>query len=457
MLFSVHLKTTMMRVSDPIIFGHAVRAYFADVFEEHGEALKSAGVNPNDGLGALLKAIESLPDEQREAIEQAIEAAYESGPPLAMVDSARGITNLHVPSDVIIDASMPAAIRSSGQMWNADGEQQDAKFVIPDHSYAALYAETVEDCRRHGAFDPATMGTHAEHRADGPGGRGVRVARQDVRDRGNRVCAGRTHRRRRDAARARGLRRRHLADVPDQGRPDPGLGAAGGLARAGNGYAGRVLARRDARPRRRGAAQGSGRRSTSSTPTASRSRSSTSPQAAQVHARARPRRQGHDLGHRQRAPRLPHRPVPDPRARHQRQDAVDRAADAGRRPVRDGRGRIGAPARPAVPRGEPSALGLARGVPRARPVARAARRTGRQPAREAAGRHARPRDRAAARGGPLAVARRSASSTTAALTSTSRCTGPGSWPTRTTTPSWPSGSSRWPTGSPRASRRSSRS
>ena len=158
-LFSVHLKTTMMRVSDPIIFGHAVRAYFAEVFEEHGDALKSAGVNPNDGLGALLKAIEALPDDQRGAIEQAIEAAYESGPPLAMVDSARGITNLHAPSDVIIDASMPAAIRASGQMWNADGNQQDAKFVIPDHSYAALYAETVEDCRQHGAFDPATMGS----------------------------------------------------------------------------------------------------------------------------------------------------------------------------------------------------------------------------------------------------------------------------------------------------------
>ena len=158
-LFSVHLKTTMMRVSDPIIFGHAVRAYFADLFEEQGEALKAASVNPNDGLGALLKAIEALPDEQRGAIEQAIEAVYESGPPLAMVDSARGITNLHAPSDVIIDASMPAAIRASGQMWNADGKQQDAKFVIPDHSYAALYAETVEDCRRHGAFDPATMGS----------------------------------------------------------------------------------------------------------------------------------------------------------------------------------------------------------------------------------------------------------------------------------------------------------
>src|SRR5579884_2915436 len=158
-LFSVHLKTTMMRVADPIIFGHAVRAYFKDVFEQHGDALRSVGVNPNDGLRALLRAIEDLPDDQRQEIEDAIDRAYEDGPPLAMVDSHRGITNLHVPSDVIIDASMPAAIRTSGQMWNAEDEQQDAKFVIPDHSYAALYAETVEHCREHGAFDPAKMGT----------------------------------------------------------------------------------------------------------------------------------------------------------------------------------------------------------------------------------------------------------------------------------------------------------
>ncbi len=158
-LFSVHLKTTMMRVSDPIIFGHAVRAYFADVFAEHGDELHRAGVNPNDGLGAMLKAIEALPDEQRMAVQKAIDATYEHGPALAMVDSDRGITSLHVPSDVIIDASMPAAIRSSGQMWNAQGEHEDAKFVIPDHSYSALYAETVENCRRNGAFDPATMGS----------------------------------------------------------------------------------------------------------------------------------------------------------------------------------------------------------------------------------------------------------------------------------------------------------
>jgi isocitrate dehydrogenase len=158
-LFSVHLKTTMMRVSDPIIFGHALRAYFAQLFERHADALKSVGVNPNDGLGALLKAIESLPEDQRKAVQDSIDAAYECGPKLAMVDSDRGITNLHVPSDVIVDASMPAAIRTSGKMWNAQGELEDTKFVIPDHSYAALYAEAVEHCREHGAFDPASMGS----------------------------------------------------------------------------------------------------------------------------------------------------------------------------------------------------------------------------------------------------------------------------------------------------------
>ena len=158
-LFSVHLKATMMKVSDPIIFGHAVRAYFADVFADHGEALARVDANPNNGLASVLSALEALPGEEREAIEAAIARVYEAGPALAMVDSDRGITNLHVPSDVIIDASMPAMIRTSGQMWNAAGEQQDTKAVIPDSSYAALYAETIDFCRERGAFDPATMGT----------------------------------------------------------------------------------------------------------------------------------------------------------------------------------------------------------------------------------------------------------------------------------------------------------
>jgi isocitrate dehydrogenase len=158
-LFSVHLKATMMKVSDPIIFGHAVCAYFPEVFAAHGAALASVGVNANDGVAALLTAIRQLPEDESAAVLAAIDAAFVSGPALAMVDSDRGITNLHVPSDVIIDASIAAAIRSSGQMWNARGERQDTKFVIPDHAYAALYAETVNHCREHGAFEPATMGS----------------------------------------------------------------------------------------------------------------------------------------------------------------------------------------------------------------------------------------------------------------------------------------------------------
>ncbi len=158
-LFSLHMKATMMKVSDPIIFGHAVRAYFADVFEQYGDAIDAAGGDPNDGLGSVLAALDGMPDDLAAEIRAAIDRALAEGPDLAMVDSDRGITNLHVPSDIIIDASMPAMIRTSGQMWNEAGEQQDAKATIPDSSYAALYDETVEFCRANGAFDPTTMGT----------------------------------------------------------------------------------------------------------------------------------------------------------------------------------------------------------------------------------------------------------------------------------------------------------
>jgi len=158
-LFSVHLKATMMKVSDPIIFGHVVEQFFPAVFEQYAEQLGSVGADPDNGLASVLTALDKLPAETGEAVQDAITAAYASGPALAMVDSSRGITNLHVPSDVIIDASMPAAIRTSGQMWNADDQQQDTKYVIPDSSYAPLYAETVAFCREHGAFDPTTMGT----------------------------------------------------------------------------------------------------------------------------------------------------------------------------------------------------------------------------------------------------------------------------------------------------------
>ncbi|MGY6744683.1 MAG: NADP-dependent isocitrate dehydrogenase [Cecembia sp.] len=158
-LFSLHMKATMMKVSDPIIFGHAVKVFFAPVFEKHEETLKSLGVDVNNGLGDLLSKIESLPAEKKEEISKDIASCLEDGPDLAMVNSDKGITNLHVPSDVIIDASMPAMIRTSGQMWNKEGKQQDTKAVIPDRSYAGVYQETIDFCKKNGAFDPATMGS----------------------------------------------------------------------------------------------------------------------------------------------------------------------------------------------------------------------------------------------------------------------------------------------------------
>ncbi|GAV96445.1 NADP-dependent isocitrate dehydrogenase [Corynebacterium glutamicum] len=156
-LFSAHLKATMMKVSDPIIFGHVVRAYFADVFAQYGEQLLAAGLNGENGLAAILSGLESL--DNGEEIKAAFEKGLEEGPDLAMVNSARGITNLHVPSDVIVDASMPAMIRTSGHMWNKDDQEQDTLAIIPDSSYAGVYQTVIEDCRKNGAFDPTTMGT----------------------------------------------------------------------------------------------------------------------------------------------------------------------------------------------------------------------------------------------------------------------------------------------------------
>jgi len=156
-LFSAHLKATMMKVSDPIIFGHVVQAFFPTLFEQYGEQLAAAGISPNDGLGALLNAVGSLPE--GDAITAAVTAGLADGPAVAMVDSDKGVTNLHVPSDVIIDASMPAMIRTSGHMWGPDGNEADTLAVIPDSSYAGIYQTVIDDCRANGAFDPATMGS----------------------------------------------------------------------------------------------------------------------------------------------------------------------------------------------------------------------------------------------------------------------------------------------------------
>tara|TARA_B110000037_G_scaffold95684_1_gene112256 strand:- start:12212 stop:14422 length:2211 start_codon:yes stop_codon:yes gene_type:complete len=158
-LFSLHMKATMMKVSDPIIFGHAVKLFFADVFKKHQATFDEIGVNANNGYGNILEKVAGLSSEKRQEIEADFDSALTNGPDLAMVNSDKGITNLHVPSDVIIDASMPAMIRTSGQMWNANGKAQDTKAVIPDSSYAGIYTATIDFCKENGAFDPTTMGT----------------------------------------------------------------------------------------------------------------------------------------------------------------------------------------------------------------------------------------------------------------------------------------------------------
>ena len=158
-LFSLHLKATMMKVSDPIIFGHAVKVFFKDVFSKYEQQFMELGVDPNNGVGDVYSKIENLPDSEREAIEVDLLGCYENRPEMAMVDSDKGITNLHVPSDVIIDASMPAALRTSGQMWGPDGNLRDMKAVIPDRCYAGVYQEVIDFCKTNGAFDPVTMGS----------------------------------------------------------------------------------------------------------------------------------------------------------------------------------------------------------------------------------------------------------------------------------------------------------
>ncbi len=161
LLLSLHLKATMMKVSDPIIFGHAVDVYYRDLFEKYGDVFEQLGVETSNGIGDVYAKIASLPQDQQDAIKADIEAVYRDRPKLAMVDSDKGITNLHVPSHVIIDASMPAAIRSSGRMWGPDGKLHDTKAMIPDRCYAGVYQATIDFCKEHGAFDVTTMGNVA--------------------------------------------------------------------------------------------------------------------------------------------------------------------------------------------------------------------------------------------------------------------------------------------------------
>ena len=356
-LFSVHLKATMMKVSDPIIFGHVVRAFFPALFAEHGDALAEAGINPNDGLGTLLESLDQLPD-RKAAIEAAVEQGLADGPALAMVDSDRGITNLHVPSDTIVDASMPAMIRTSGHMWGPDGEEHDTLAVIPDSSYAGIYQAVIDDCRAHGAFDPATMGSvpNVGLMAQAAEEYGSHDKTFEIPATGTvRVVDGSGATILEHHVSAGDIWRMcQTKDVPIRDWVKLAVTRARATRRAGG-----VLARRVACPRRQPHRQGAR--------LPLRPRHQRAPDRDQgaggcdgVLARAHPPRRGHHRLHRQRAARLPHRPVPDHGARHQRQDAVDRAAHQRRRPLRDGRRRLGPEARAAAREGEPPPLGQPR-------------------------------------------------------------------------------------------------
>ena len=253
-LFSVHLKATMMKVSDPIIFGHAVQAFFPTLFEQYGEQLAAAGISPERRPRRAARRPSSRCPTARRSRPPS-QQGLADGPKLAMVDSDKGITNLHVPSDVIIDASMPAMIRTSGHMWGPDGEEADTLAVIPDSSYAGVYQTVIDDCRAHGAFDPATMGSVPN----------VGLMAKAAEEYGSHdktfEVAGRRHHPRRERrgggpARARRAARRHLAGLPDQGRPDPRLGEARRHPRPRLRHARDLLARRDPRPRRQPDRQG---------------------------------------------------------------------------------------------------------------------------------------------------------------------------------------------------------
>ncbi len=385
-LFSVHLKATMMKVSDPIIFGHVVKAFFPEVFATYGADLAAAGLSPNNGLGGILDGLGALPNGAE--IRAAFEAGLAEGPRLAMVNSDKGITNLHVPSDVIVDASMPAMIRIGGSMWGPDGQEADTLAVIPDSSYAGVYQAVIDDCRAHGAYDPTTMGSVPN----------VGLMAQKAEEYGSHD---------------------KTFEIASAGRVEV-VNAAGEVLMVHEVAAGdiwRACQTKDA-PIRDWVKLAVTRARASQTPAVfwlDESRAHDRNLRAKVEAylaehdtegldlrimspvdatrlsveRIR-RGRGHDLGHRQRAARLQHRPVPDPRAGHIGQDALGRAADERRGPVRDRCGRLGPQARAAAGRRELPALGQPRGVPRARGVVPARGGQG-QRAGTGARRHPRPR------------------------------------------------------------------
>ena len=419
-LFSVHLKATMMKVSDPVIFGHVVRAFFPATFAAYGDVLDAAGLSPNDGWGSILDGLDGLPG--GDAVRSSFEAELAAGPALAMVDSERGITNLHVPSDVIVDASMPAMIRTSGHMWGPDGEEADTLAVIPDASYAGVYQVVIDDCRAHGAFDPATMGS-----VPNVGLMAQAAEEYGSHDKTFEIPVDGTVRVTDDAGRAvfevpvaAGdiFRMCQTKDIPIR----DWVKLAVTRARAtgdpavfwldeGRAHDANVIAKvRDlpGRPRhQRAAHRGAGARG-----------------GHRPLARAHPPGGEHHLGDGQRAARLPDRSLPHPRARDERQDALRRPPDQRRRPVRDGCGRLGPQARPAAAGRELPAVGQPGRVPGPRRQLRARGPAHGQRPGPGPGRHPGPGDRAPVGRGPVAEPRSWAGSTTAAATSTSPSTGP---------------------------------
>ncbi len=355
-LFSVHLKATMMKVSDPIIFGHVVQAYFADVFRRYGADLAAAGLSANDGLGAILAGLDKLPNGAE--IRAAFDEGLAAGPRLSYVNSDRGITNLHVPSDVIVDASMPALVRNGGRLWGVDGGEDDTLAVIPDSSYAGVYQTVIEDCQANGPLDPATIGSvpnvglmaqaaeeYGSHDktfeipADGT----VRVvnAAGDVLLEHD-VEAGDIWR----ACQTKDVPVRDWVKLAVSRARASGSPAIFWLNES-RAHDAELIKKIDAylpehdtdRARDPGAEPGA---------------------RDGVLTRADAQGRGHHLGDRQRAARLQHRPVPDPGGRHVGEDAVGGPADRRRWPVRDRCRRLGPEARPAAGRGELPALGLPR-------------------------------------------------------------------------------------------------
>ena len=332
-LFSAHLKATMMKVSDPIIFGHVVKAYFSELFDTYGDELAAAGLNPNNGLAAILGGLDELSDEVRAGVEKLIAKGLEEGPAVAMVDSDKGITNLHVPSDVIVDASMPAMIRVGGKMWDAKGNTADTLAVIPDSSYAGVYQTVIEDCQANGAFDPTTMGTVPN----------VGLMAQKAEEYGS-------HDKTFELA-ADG----HVQIVDENNTVlIEHQVFTGDIWRA---CQTKDVAIRD------WVKLAVNRARASQTPIVfwldeNRAHDAVLIAKVKVLDRPHPRGQGHHLGDRQRPARLPDRPVPDHGTGHLGQDALHRSADGGRRHVRNRRRRLGTQARPATGGRELPALGL---------------------------------------------------------------------------------------------------